>query len=98
MTNHCNLDETCTTQASTTDCCDMPERLLKLADDAWFEVLKEKIKEEINANCDGKMAEIAKLVASSNQAKWGNMIQGKVQCEEYKQSLKNLMTSCDCKS
>lgn len=77
-------------------CCDMPEKLLQLADEAWMEVLKEKIKQEIIANGGEKLDEIAKLVAETNCAKWQHMIAGKMHCEEYTSSLKKIMTS-ECK-
>lgn len=80
------------------DCCsDMPEKLLHLADEAWMEVLKDKIKKEIIATDGGKkIDEIAKLVVETNCAKWQNMIAGRKQCEEYSDNLKKIMTS-ECK-
>lgn len=74
-------------------CCDMPEKLLQLADEAWREVLKEKIKKEIADTCGESLDEIAKLVTETNCAKWQHMIAGKVHCEEYKANLKKIMTS-----
>jgi hypothetical protein len=77
-------------------CCDMPEKLLQLADEAWMEVLKEKIKKQIADTSGEKLDEIARLVTETNCAKWQNMIAGKVQCEEYKANLKKMMTT-ECK-
>jgi hypothetical protein len=70
----------------------MPERLLALADEAWMELLKEKMKAEIEKTNGAHMSEVAKLVVEANCAKWGNMIQAKMKCNEYKESLRALMT------
>ena len=94
----CKINEPCTckTQPASDDCCPMPEKLLALADEAWFEVLKEKMKAEIVKSCGDKMDKLAKLVVDANKGKWEHTIQGKVKCEEYKQNLKNFFTT-NCK-
>ena len=54
MSNSCESKEDCGPKSNTTgggsDCCDMPEKLLCLADEAWREALKEKMKEHILKN------------------------------------------------
>lgn len=88
MTDQCQ-ETTCATKPATKDsCCDMPERLLALADEAWHELLKEKIKAEISKSCGDSMEKLAKLVTETNKAKWAHTIQGKVKCDEYKDKLK----------
>ena len=95
MTEKCNIEGTCTTEA-TGDCCDMAEKLLVIGDEAWNELLKEKIKAEIEKSCGAGMDKLANLIATTNKAKWTHEIQGKVKCEEYKQNLKALFTEgCD---
>ncbi len=91
--HQCNVEESCATQPSTVEHCDMPEKLLNLADEAWYEVLKDKIKGEIIKSSGKHMDDLAKLVADANKDKWVHMITGKVKCEEYKQNLKALMTA-----
>ena len=93
----CSTESCTTSKKSNSDCgCDMHEKLLALADAAWEELLKEKIKAEINKTNGEHMDKIAKLVAEANCAKWGHMIQGKVKCNEYQENLKTLMTAgCD---
>jgi hypothetical protein len=91
----------CETAASPTShpdecCCDMPGKLLRLADEAWMEVLKDKIKQEIVNTGGEKLDEIAKLVAETNCAKWQHMVAGKVHCKEYTDNLQKIMTS-ECK-
>ena len=87
----------CPTCTPANECeCNMPEKLLKLADEAWFELLKEKIKGRIQQTCDEKMNKLAELVADTNQQRWIHMIQGKMKCEEYKESIKDLFAQAGC--
>lgn len=64
------------------------DQLLKLADDAWMEVLKEKIKEEIRLNGGEQIAQLAKLVSSANHARWKDKMQTKRDHEEFENNLK----------
>jgi len=94
MTDQCQTQSTCTTKATTGECCcDMPEKLLALADEAWHELLKDKIKAEIAKSCAEGMDKLAKLVAETNKAKWTHTIKGKVKCEEYKDKIKELFSA-----
>lgn len=99
MSQQCTNDSCCTTTDNVNcdtgdECCDLPEKLIGLADEAWFEVVREKIKKEIEATCGDKLDELAKIVANTNNARWTHKIQGKVKCEEYKNSIRDLFTSC----
>lgn len=92
--------ESCSTQAQCNtapqqeeECCNLHERLLDLADEAWLEVVKEKIKKEIEASCGDKLNKVAKLVAETNKAKWGAKISAKQHCKEYQQNLLQLFTA-----
>lgn len=81
------------TKAATSDSgCDMPGKLLALADEAWHELLKEKIKVEIAQSCGDGMDKLAKLVADTNKAKWAHTIKGKVKCDEYQKKLKEFFS------
>ncbi len=93
----CDSDQCSTAKSENTgECCDMPEKLLALADEAWFEVLKEKMKAEISTTCGDRLDKLAKLVTETNQDKWMHTIQGKVKCEEYKENLKAMFAGkCD---
>ena len=90
--------ESCSTQAqcdapqSQDESCDMPEKLLALADAAWCELLKEKIKKEIEASCGEQLNKVAKLVAETNKAKWSAKISAKQHCQEYRANLVSLFT------
>jgi len=71
----------------------MPEKLLCLADEAWKEVLKEKIKQEIEKASGPKLTELAKLVTEANHKRWSHLIEGKQKCDEYKQQVKAALLS-----
>jgi hypothetical protein len=53
------------------ECCDYAAHFLALADDAWMEVLKDKIKAYILTN-DKKIDGLAKIIAEANKEKWHN--------------------------
>jgi hypothetical protein len=96
MSNACdatNADCSETKAATSSECCDMPEKLLCLADEAWREVLKEKIKAEIEKTSGAKLDALAKLAAETNHRRWSHLIQGKQKCDEFKQQIKEVMLS-----
>lgn len=99
MSENCSSTECCTTDSKGNNDheCTMHEELLALADEAWMELLKEKIKGEIEKSGGAHMDKIAKLVADANCAKWGDMIAAKTKCNAYKESLKALMSGDCCK-
>ncbi len=97
MSEQCINEEICTcgTHPANEEC-DMSGKLICLADEAWSELLKEKMKAEIQKSCGEDMDKIAKFVTDTNNARWSYMIKGKAKCEEYKQKLKELIiSSCD---
>lgn len=63
------------------------DQLLELADEAWMEVLKDKIKENISANSGANLDRLAKLVSESNNHRWKNKLSKKKSCEEYKEKI-----------
>ena len=88
----CDVNTNATGQS--TECCDMPSKLLGLADEAWHELVKEKIKANIEECCGEKLDELAKLVAEANAYKWKHVIEGKKKCDEYQSQVKAFFTSC----
>jgi len=69
----------------------MALHLLDIADEAWMEVLKEKIKEHIRAN-DHKIDELAKIVSEINRERWHHKIAKHQICEDYEKRLQSLFT------
>ncbi len=51
------------------------KQLLQIADEAWKEVVKEKIKEEIRKKSDAHLTQLAKVVADANQSHWVSKMQ-----------------------
>ena len=99
MSQECTEGRCCTTTGNTNcnsgdECCDLPEKLIALADEAWYEVVKAKLKKEIESSCGDKLDKLAKIVAETNNKRWAHKIEGKVTCEEYKNSIKDLFVSC----
>jgi hypothetical protein len=75
--------------------CGCSDKFLKLADEAWMEVLKEKIKCQIIANKDEHMEKLAALIAKANGARWKNKISSKTKSNEFKDELKDFFSSCE---
>lgn len=78
--------------------CDISKKLLCLADEAWMEVLKEKIKDHIKKN-DQKIDEIARIVSEANHARWHAKCAAKENCCSYESQLKEIFhpSSGSCK-
>jgi len=75
-------------------------KLLEIADMAWVEVLKEKIKEHIKAN-DPKMDELAKIVSEANHKRWKHKMEKEKCfeehdkcCEDFEHQLCQLFSCC----
>lgn len=68
------------------------DELLELADVAWMEVLKEKIKEQILHYSEEHLNRIAKLVAESNHKRWIHKMDGKRNLDDFETDLKNITT------
>ena len=76
--------------------CKYADELLKLADDAWMEVLKEQIKEEIRTKAGDQINQLAKLVSSANHNRWKGKMESKKAYEDFESQLKNVVCgSCD---
>lgn len=75
--------------------CTCSEDFLKLADEAWMEVLKEKIKAEIKKEKDCELNKLAEIIAKANCEKWKHKIGLKMKNEEYKNEIKEFFSSKD---
>lgn len=67
------------------------DELLKLADEAWMEVLKEKIKDEIRQHSGDHLTETAKLVAQANHVRWKEKLQSRKDLQDFEDRLRNLI-------
>lgn len=75
--------------------CGCSDNFLKLADEAWMEVLKEKIKAQIIAHKGEHMDKLAGLIAKANGERWKNKISSKTKSNEFKDELKAFFSSCE---
>lgn len=75
--------------------CHCAQKFLKIADEAWVEVLKDKIKTKILAHKGEHMDKLAEIIASANGEKWKYLISAKTKGHEFKDKLKEFMSSCD---
>jgi hypothetical protein len=75
--------------------CNCAEKFLYLADEAWKEVLKEKIKAKIIAKKGEHMEKLAEIIATANGEKWKHKISAKTKCNDFKDSLKEFFSSCE---
>lgn len=75
--------------------CQCAEKLLEIADEAWRELLKEKIKAKIVAKKGEHMEKLAEIIAVANGEKWKHKISAKTKCNDYKEHLKEFFTSCE---
>lgn len=94
-TNQGQCSEKSTSQATNnqSECCEIPAKLLCLADQAWHDLLKEKIKAQIEEHAGEKLDKLAGVVATANHKKWSNLIQQKVNCGSYQDEVKEIMLS-----
>lgn len=53
---------------------DFSHELLELADEAWMEILKDKIKQQIISSSGKNLDKLAKLVSDANQKRWQNKL------------------------
>lgn len=75
--------------------CDFASKFLELADQAWMEVLKEKIKEHIRNNAKN-LDELAGVISEANHEKWQRKMEEKQCCCGYEAKLKEIFhQSCD---
>ena len=66
---------------------DKARYFLELADEAWQEVLKEKIKEHLLKTQSDRMTKLAKIVAEGNNQRWRNRMEKKQGCVDFKEEL-----------
>lgn len=65
----------------------MPENFLRIAQDAKMELLKEKMKQQIEAKQGKELEKIAKLVTDEEDYRWLHKIQIRNHCAEWKKKM-----------
>jgi len=90
---HCNE---CCGQSSGTGFkseCDMTAHLFDLANQAWEELLKEKIKKVYEKKLGEHLNKTAQVAADGCADYWQSKIQEKTKCKEFQEKVKEAMTS-----
>lgn len=89
----CCHEESCKTEEASCEhegqCC-FAKSLLALADEAWMELLKDKIKKEIELASGQHLDQLAKLVSGTNHERWMRKIGKKKAIAEYEKKLGEL--------
>lgn len=67
--------------------CNKAEKFLELADQAWMELLKEKIKTHIQSQAKN-MDELARLISEANHERWQKKLEDKECCGSFEEKLK----------
>lgn len=67
------------------------DELLALADEAWMEVLKEKIKDQIRSTSSQHLDALAKLISQANHNRWKHKMEGKTTKEDFEQNLQQIL-------
>lgn len=75
--------------------CKCTEKFLEIADEAWREILKDKIKSKILSHKGDHMDKLAEMIAKANGERWKNKISAKTKSNEFKEGLKEFFSSCD---
>lgn len=72
---------------------DFAHELLELADAAWMELLKDKIKEQIKSSNGAQLDKLAKLVNHANKERWDHKMAKKSVCDSFREKLHEHFTS-----
>lgn len=94
--HHHEHDSCCSSDHHEHSCChehhhqdDFAHQLLELADEAWMEVLKEKIKDNIRQHNGPHLDALAKLVSETNNNRWKGKLGLQNTVEDFKEKLNN---------
>lgn len=87
--NSCCQEDTCSiAHHDDHDHGSFSHQLFELADEAWMELLKEKIKEQIEQSSGKHMDKLAKIVSDANHARWQGKTAGYRNNEEFHDKLR----------
>jgi hypothetical protein len=87
--NACGHSQTCPCECHKSK--KYSDELLRLADLAWMEAVKDGIKEEILRYSGQHIKALAKLVSESNHKRWQAKLEEKKDVEEFEDELRDLM-------
>ncbi len=67
------------------------DQLIAIADEAWMEILKEKIKDQIRKTSAEHLDAMAKIVADANHLRWKHKMETRKVLEDYENHLEDLL-------
>ena len=84
----CN-ENSCETQKDSchSSGCEMTDKLMKLADKAWKELMIEKMKALMQEHNGARMDKVAKATVEVTNAHWEHKMKAKSGCQEAKQKI-----------
>jgi len=91
----CNVDEGGCKVCGKAGCngcstgCEMTDEMMRLGNEAWAELMKEKMKKVYEKKNGEKMNKVAEVVVDGCSGYWHHMMQGKASCEEFKGKLRD---------
>ena len=68
--------------------CDVTDEVMGLADEAWEELMKEKMKAELEKAVGSRMNAIAAAGVAASMEYWESVMQNKAKCEEHKEKIR----------
>ena len=71
--------------------CEMTDMLMHIADSAWAELMKDKMKKLFETHRGKNMDKLAKASVEASLAYWEHKMKGKMACHENKEKLKQAM-------
>lgn len=66
---------------------DFSKELLEMADEAWMEVLYDKVKEHVIKSHSAHLDQLAKIVADANSARWKEKMALQKNCHDFKDKI-----------
>jgi hypothetical protein len=81
----CNSEKKCSTG------CEMTDKMLCLSNQAWAELMKEKMKAAYEKHKGEKMDKMADAVVKATIEKWEVKMKAKMQCHKTKEDIMNAM-------
>lgn len=83
----CCCHKECHEHHATDEHKDFAHQLIDLADQAWMEVLKDKVKAQIVSSSGPHLDQLAKLVSEANKSRWESKMALEKNAEEYRDKL-----------
>lgn len=71
--------------------CEMTDMMMGLSHKAWMCLMKDKMKAELEKHRGEQMNKMAAAIVEASIASWEHKMQGKMQCHEHKEKIKQAM-------